>query len=126
MGASTLLACPALDDSVMGRQVTRALACGLPVIASDLPRLRVLVEHQHNGLLAPPGDDGAWAEAIRLAAGSPAARTRWAINARRKAEEQFGWEAVAGRIEEILHAARERRDLRRSRRPEISLDSRAS
>jgi glycosyltransferase involved in cell wall biosynthesis len=131
MGASTLFACPALDGSVVGRQVTRALACGLPVIASDLPRLQVLVEHQHDGLLAAPGDDVAWAEAIRIAAGSPAARGRWAANARRKAEEQLGWAAVAERFEEILFAVRELREPhatphRSLPRSDSGLDTRAS
>ena len=56
MGASTLLAVPALDDTVYGKSINRAMACGLPVLASDLPRLRFLVESEETGLLAPPGD----------------------------------------------------------------------
>jgi len=114
MGASTMFAAPAVDDSVMGRQVARALACGLPVLASDVPRLRVLVENQHSGLLVEPGDVEAWSETIRLAAGSPNARRRWAKNARLAAEERLGWEAVAREYELVLAAARERHALRRT------------
>lgn len=108
MGASTLLAVPARNDSVIGRQLGRALACGLPVLASDLPRLRGLVDHEESGLLVAAGDVEAWTQAIRQAASSPVARKRWSVTARRHAEETFSWAAVASAFEEIILAARER------------------
>ncbi|MCZ6596497.1 MAG: glycosyltransferase family 4 protein [Planctomycetota bacterium] len=102
MGASTLLAVPALEDEVLGRQIARAMACGLPVLASDLERLRFLVEPEATGLVAPPGDVTAWSEMIRRAAGSPMARQRWGRNARRQAEERLSWPHVAEAFEGIL------------------------
>ena len=39
---STLLGVPALDDTVRGRNIPRSMACGLPVLASDLPSMRLL------------------------------------------------------------------------------------
>jgi glycosyltransferase involved in cell wall biosynthesis len=108
MGASTLLAVPARDDTVVGRQLGRALACGLPVIASDLPRLRGLTEHEENGLLAPAGDVEAWTQALRQAASSPVARKRWSANARRRAEESLSWASVASAFEDIFLQARDR------------------
>lgn len=107
MGASTLLAVPAQDDSVVGRHIGRALACGLPVLASDLPRLTCLVEDDENGLLVQPGDVEAWTEAIRRAASSPVARKRWAANGRRQAEQELAWSRVASQFEGVFHAARE-------------------
>ena len=114
LGASTLFAVPALDDAVLGRQAARALACGVPVLASDVPRLRALVENQHSGLLARPGDVGSWSETIRLAAGSPIARQRWARNARMVAQERLGWPAVARQFEELFTAAKARDEVRRA------------
>ena len=105
MGASTLLAVPALDDEVLGRQLGRALSCGLPVLASDLPRLRGLVEHQRQGLLVPPGDVRAWTDAITQAASSPVARKRWSAEARRFAEEHLAWPKVAAEFEEVFRLA---------------------
>lgn len=108
MAASTLLAVPATDDLVMGRHVGRALASGLPVLASDLERLRDWVVPGETGLLVHSGDDEAWAEAIGQAASSPTARRRWAETGRSLAEERFAWPEVARQFEEVFLQARER------------------
>ena len=116
MGASTLLAVPARDDAVLGRQLSRALACGLSVVASDLPRLRGLVDHEETGLLVPAGDVEAWTHAIRQAAFSPVARRRWGANGRRVAIERLSWPAVASAYEEVFVAARQRVQAKLARR----------
>jgi glycosyltransferase involved in cell wall biosynthesis len=108
MGASTLLAVPALDDHVLGRQVARALACGLPVLASDLPRLRHLVRDGENGLLVSAGNVEAWTQAIRRAASSPVARRRWAQEGRTFAEATLAWPRVAAEFEEVILEGRAR------------------
>ncbi len=106
MSASTLLAVPALDDSVRGRQIPRAMACGLPVIAADQKSLRHFVEHDGWGLLAPPGDLTAWTEMLRRASMSPEARKRWGARARDTALEKLGWPTVARTFESLLLRAR--------------------
>ena len=108
IGAATLVASPALSDVSNGRQVMRAMACGVAVIASDLPRYRGLLQSEVSGLLVPAGDQGAWEEALRRASGSPISRQRWAQEARRVAVQQFSWESVAARFEGILTQARAR------------------
>jgi glycosyltransferase involved in cell wall biosynthesis len=106
MSASTLLAVPAVDDTVRGRNIPAAMACGLPVLASDLPSLRFFVEPDVNGLLAAPGDIAAWTEMLRRASMSPDARQRWGDAARRIAEERFAWPRVAHTFEAAILAAR--------------------
>ena len=108
MGASTLLAVPARDAEVVGQQVGRALACGLPVIASDLPRLRGMMEDGRHGLLVEPGDEAAWVAALQRCAGSPESRKRWSREARAFAEANLGWVSVAATFEEILLSTRRR------------------
>ena len=106
IGASSIFATPARDDLVVGRQITRAMACGVPVLASDLPRLRDLVIHEETGLLVEPGNVDAWTEAIRRVASSPVARERWAKNGRERAVAELSWQAVVDRFEEVFAQAR--------------------
>jgi glycosyltransferase involved in cell wall biosynthesis len=106
MSASTLLAVPGLDDSVRGQHIPCAMACGLPVITSDLPLMRFLVEHDVSGLVVPAGDLVAWTEALRRASMSPDARQRWGQRARQIAEERLAWPYVAKTFESTILRAR--------------------
>lgn len=106
LSASTLLAVPAVDDSVRGRNIPRAMSCGLPVLASDRPALRHFVEHDVTGLLAPSGDVAAWTEMLRTAAMSPDARKRWGIAARKTATERYAWTNIARVFESTIESQR--------------------
>ncbi len=106
--ASTLLALPARDGTAVGRQIPRALSCGLPVLASDLPRFSNLIRDDECGLLVKPGDVESWTAAIRQAASSPLARKRWSTSGRRLALERLSWSAVAQEFEQVFLEARER------------------
>jgi glycosyltransferase involved in cell wall biosynthesis len=108
LGASTALAIPALSDEVVGRYGARALACGLPILASDLANLRAFVTHEENGLLVPAGSIEGWAEALQRMASAPNTRLRWARASRQLAVERYSWPAVAGRFEELFQDARQR------------------
>jgi len=52
--------------------ILEAYACGKPVIASDLGGMTELVVHKQRGLLVPPGDVEALAEAMRWMIAHPA------------------------------------------------------
>ena len=77
--------------------LTEALAAGTPVIASDIPGYRDVVRDGIEGLLTPPGDALALAEALRSLALDPAARARMAAAARLRAE-RFAWPHVAAEV----------------------------
>jgi len=108
LGAATLVAVPALDDAVRGKQIARAMACGVPTLVSDLPRLTFLTEHEVTGLVARPGDLAHWTDSLQHAAGSPMALKRWGQTARQRAEARLSWAAIAAEFEAVLEAARER------------------
>jgi glycosyltransferase involved in cell wall biosynthesis len=117
MGAATLLVAPggeSVRDSLMA---VRALACGLPILAADLPRYTCAVQEGHTGLLVEPGEANAWTEAIRLAAGSPNRRESWGRNAREYAEDAFHWPHVAHRFETLIWKAIEQRQERLEAKP---------
>jgi phosphatidylinositol alpha-1,6-mannosyltransferase len=107
MGSSTLFAVPGLDDSVRGQHIPKAMACGLPVLCSDKPILRFLVEPEGSGLIVPGGDLEAWSTALRRAAMSPETRKRWGRRGREIAEERLAWSQIARQIEARLVAGAE-------------------
>ena len=106
LGSATLMVVPAMDARVRGIHIPRALACGLPVIASDLPRFAELLEHDGTGLLVEAGSVEAWSAGLLRASGSPQARRRWGVRARQVAEQRLDWALVAREFEDLLLAAR--------------------
>lgn len=99
---AALYVAPAEDERVRGRNLSRALASGLPCIATDLPRMRLRVEHDVNGLVVRPGDDQELAAALTRMAGAPEARRRWAAESRRLAIERFSLPPMAARFDALL------------------------
>jgi len=106
--SATVVAQPAREDRTTGLSVIRAMASGCPVVASDLPRLRFLVEPDATGLLAAPDDLGAWTLALQRVASSPEARKRWGLRGRELALERFSWRTLGADWERVLAAGKER------------------
>ena len=71
-----------------------AAAAGRPIVASDVPGCREVVEHGENGLLVPPGDAAALADALTLLAGNPALRQKMGAAGRAKAVSRFANEKI--------------------------------
>lgn len=57
-----------------GRVVVEAMAMGTPVTATNVGGTTELVEHEHNGLLIPPREPAAWAEAVQRLIEDPSLR----------------------------------------------------
>jgi glycosyltransferase involved in cell wall biosynthesis len=66
-----------------------AAACGRPIVATDVPGCREIVSDGDSGLLVPPRDVNALAEAIRRLLGDRALRTRMGERGRAIAESGF-------------------------------------
>lgn len=74
------------------------LGTGLPVVASDFPRLKTLVEGLEAGLTVDPGNPQAIAGAIQRLRVEPETRKRMAENGRRCVLESRTWEAEADKL----------------------------
>jgi phosphatidylinositol alpha-mannosyltransferase len=74
------------------------MAAGRPVVATDIPGYREVVHHERDGLLVPPNDPAALAEALsRLLANPGLAR---ALGERGRADAaRYRWETIAGEVE---------------------------
>ncbi len=97
LAGADVLCAPSLHGESFGMVLTEALAASTPVIASDIPGYRDVVRDGIEGLLTPPGDALALAEALRSLALDPAVRTRMAADARLRAE-RFAWPHVAAEV----------------------------
>jgi phosphatidyl-myo-inositol alpha-mannosyltransferase len=97
LAAADVLCAPSLHGESFGMVLTEALAASTPVIASDIPGYRDVVRDGIDGVLTPPGDALALAEALRSLALDPAARARLSGAARVRAE-RFAWPHVAAEV----------------------------
>lgn len=75
--------------------VLQALASGVPVVATRVGGVPEIVRDGVDGLLVPPGDPAAVAEAVGTLLDDPARRARMGAAARARAEEAFGIERCA-------------------------------
>ncbi|MDP2726452.1 MAG: glycosyltransferase family 4 protein [Dehalococcoidia bacterium] len=88
---------PATGQESFGIVLLEAMAAGRPIVASDIEGYRLLVEPGVDGLLVPPKDKKALAEALLRLASDPVLRTEMGEAGRRKAKH-YTWSAVAGRV----------------------------
>ncbi len=65
LGHADVLCAPSLGGERFGMVLTEAFAAGTPVIASDIAGYRDVVREGVDGVLVPPGDAQALAEALR-------------------------------------------------------------
>jgi phosphatidylinositol alpha-mannosyltransferase len=98
--AAKALVAPSVGQESFGMVLTRAFACALPAVASDIPGYREVLSPDA-AVAVQPDDPEALAEAvIELVADEPR-RERMGEAARTLAVERYAWPAIATRLEEI-------------------------
>ncbi|HVL03785.1 MAG TPA: glycosyltransferase [Acidimicrobiales bacterium] len=88
LAAGDLFAFPSVYEG-LGGAVIEALALGLPVVASDLPALREILEPPLDTFLVPPGDAQMLAGAVARCLDDTALRRHLSGRARQVFEERF-------------------------------------
>jgi len=86
-----VFALPSLAEH-FGRVLIEAMAMERPVVATGAGGVPEIVAHDQCGLLVPPGDPRAMAEALLVLLRDPARATRLGHAARQRAEAHFGIE----------------------------------
>jgi rhamnosyl/mannosyltransferase len=105
--ACEALVLPSTDRSeAFGIAPLEAMACGKPVVASDLPTgVRLVTRHEETGLLVPPGDPRALASALERLLGDEALRAALGKAAQRRVEREFTAERMVARTLEVYGEA---------------------
>ncbi|PSB31839.1 glycosyltransferase family 4 protein [Stenomitos frigidus] len=88
-----------------GLVTIEAMACGTPVVGSDVGGLQFTVVPERTGLLAPPKDVAAFAASIDRLLLNPTWRHTLGQAARKRVETTFSWDGVAtqlGKLYEVL------------------------
>lgn len=92
------------DQEGLGLVIGEALACECPVVASELPAIRDLIDDGVTGLLARPGDARDLADKLVRVLRNPAAAAALAQRGRKLVLERFDWQNVGLRYEELFSA----------------------
>lgn len=94
--ASDLFVLPSFTEG-MPNSLLEAMATGLPCIATRVGGIPDLIANGQNGLLVPPGDPKALAEAMDHVLGDPQGAARLGVEARRTVEGTYSIDRVAER-----------------------------
>jgi phosphatidyl-myo-inositol alpha-mannosyltransferase len=95
--AAKVMAAPSLGGESFGMVLTRAFACALPLVASDIPGYRD-VTTPDTALTVPPGDPAALVQAIVALLEDEPRRQALGTAARRLAQDEYSWERIAKRL----------------------------
>jgi glycosyltransferase involved in cell wall biosynthesis len=102
---AALFACPSVYEP-FGIINLEAMACERPVVASAVGGIKEVVVPETTGLLVPPADPRALAEAINRVLRDRAWARALGLAGRRRAEEHFSWTSIAettkGMYQELL------------------------
>jgi len=101
MPAFDVLVVPSLQREGFGLAAIEAMDAGVPVVASRVGGLPEVVEDGRSGLLVPPGEPAALAEAIGRLLDRPALGRAMGSEGRRRVEEHFRAGRAAERIESL-------------------------
>ena len=79
-----------------------AMACALPVVATDIAGIPELVEHDRSGLLVSPGNPSALADALQRLASASTVRQQMGRAGRERVLEQCDLRANTARLAELF------------------------
>jgi L-malate glycosyltransferase len=88
LAAADVFAFPSMYEG-LGGSILEAMALGLPIVASDLPALRGIVEADRTAILVPPADTAALAGALADVLDHPDRARRLGAAARAAFDQRF-------------------------------------
>lgn len=100
---------PSLRDA-SPRVIREAQACGIPCIVSDIPGARdlIITGNDSSGILVPPGDAQAMAQAIKKIALNPDVHARMSAAALRNIDDNYAMDDYVKYFDTLFHKITER------------------
>jgi glycosyltransferase involved in cell wall biosynthesis len=106
--SADLFCSPAAEYEGFGQVFLEAMGCGCPVVASTAGGGAEAVTHEETGMLVPPNDVAATADAIDRLLSYAEFRQRLSEQGRRRVEEYFVLDKFVRRVEAVYKKAIER------------------
>ena len=85
---AALMVMPSCNES-FGMAIVEAAACGVPVVASRVGGIPLVMQNGRNGTLLPPDDKEAWVNALKTFFSAPEVAQRTAVQARNDMESRY-------------------------------------
>ena len=108
MNSADIATLPSIAKEGLGLVLLEAALLGIPAIASDAPGIDEAIEHGKTGLLVPPGDAAALADAIETLYANKKLRLSMGHAGRERTSRMFALSSMANAFEAIyaeLHSA---------------------
>jgi len=100
---ATAFVCPSLYEP-LGIVNLEAMACGSAVVASHVGGIPEVVAHGETGLLVPPDEPQALADALNALARDPQRAEAMGVAGRQRAISEFDWASIALQTAKLYHA----------------------
>jgi glycosyltransferase involved in cell wall biosynthesis len=101
LSQADIFAMPSLQEG-FGIALLEAMHFGLPVITTNVTALPELVEDGVNGLLVPPADPSALAQALLRLVDTPALRQTLGKAGRQRVEGRYDWTTTGHKFEQLM------------------------
>jgi len=88
---------PAIGNESFGIVLLEAMASGKPIVATDIPGYKSVVEHNKQGILVPPKNESAIVSSISKLLDNPVLCNELGQNGIIKAQE-YDWQIIGGKI----------------------------
>lgn len=102
LSRANVFAFPSLQEG-LPFSVLEAMACGVPVVGSDIPGVRSLIMHRVTGLLVPPKSVESLSSRILSLLADDKLRGRMGEAARRTIAHEYSWAKVIQKVDAIYH-----------------------
>lgn len=101
-----ILAHPSTGGEGVPQAILQAWQAGKAVVATDIPNVRELVSSGSNGVLVPPHDPAALAQALGQLLHDPARRLALGAAGRELVEREYRWSATVAGLEAVYRRVR--------------------